>query len=273
MVDKHTHFASHEDVYWKELWRFREIIYFLTWRDLIIRYKQTVIGVLWTILRPVLLLLALTLVFGKFAKLELYETFPYPLLVLSGLLPWQFFSNVLTDGTESLIANSGIISKIYFPRLIIPLSRLIVTWIDFSFSLCFLFCAFFYYNCMPSFTLLLLPLCVIWLTILTAGVLMWVSSISVKYRDFRFIVPFFLQFGLYMTPVAFSLHLIPDNWKLMFSLNPLVGVIECFRFAVFGTSYDLYLPALFLSFFWTALLFATGLRYFRNMEMQFADII
>lgn len=270
LVIDQTYAPTH---YWRDVWHYRELIYFLTWRDLIIRYKQTLLGILWTLLRPLFAMLALTLVFGKFARLDAIEPFPYPLLVLSGYLPWQFFSNALTEGSESLISNANLITKIYFPRVIIPIARILVGLFDFLLSLIFLGLCLLFTSFPLHASLLLLPVCLLWVTLFSLGVVLFISALNVKYRDFKYIIPFCLQFGLYITPVGFSLNLLPENWKWIFSLNPLVGIVDLFRFAILGNTYPLYPPALILSLIATLAILWKGIRYFRQVEQSFADLI
>ena len=259
--------------YWKDLWDFRELVYFLSWRDILVRYKQTTIGLLWTLIRPLLVMLALTLVFGRIANLASTTTVPYPLLVLAALLPWQFFANSLLDGSESLVSNSNLITKIYFPRLLIPISSLIVSLFDFAISFLILVGVMAYYQFAPSLNMLALPFFAIQLACLAFGVSLWISSLNVKYRDFRYIIPFCIQFGLYVTPVGFSSNLIPETWRWLYSLNPLVGIIDAFRWAILGPGTAFYFQSWIESFILTVLILFSGLAYFRKEERSFADII
>jgi len=265
--------AGHtEREYWKDLWRYRELFFFLAWRDILVRYKQTAIGVAWSVLRPLLTMLVFSVVFGKWAKLPAYGV-PYPLLVLSATLPWQLFTNAMQEGSNSLVLNANMITKIYFPRLIAPASTVVVSLVDFMISLVIL--AFFMveYRVAPSPRLAALPLFVVLVIAVSLASAFWLSALTVKYRDFRIIVPFILQFGLYVSPVAFSSRIVPDKWRLLYSVNPMVGIIEGFRWAILSRSVQVYWPSVFISIVVIATLLATGIRYFRRTERMFADII
>lgn len=259
--------------YWKNLWEFRELIYFLAWRDVLVRYKQTVFGVLWAVLRPLLVMVALTVVFGKIAHLGLTETIPYPLIVLSAVLPWQYFSTTVAGCSESLVTNVQLITKIYFPRMIIPLSVSIVSLVDFLVSLALLFLAMLVYGMIPTFRLLALPVFILQALALSFAVGLWISALTVKYRDFRFVIPFVLQFALYVTPVGFATNVIPEQWRMWFALNPMVGIIEGFRWAILGGQMEIYWPSIAISAAVTTFILFRGIRYFRKLETTFADII
>ena len=258
--------------YWRDLWAYRELFYFLAWRDIAVRYKQTVIGVAWSLVRPFLTMVVFTLVFGKLANLPSGNT-PYPILVFAAMLPWQFFSNALTSSSESLVGSANMISKVYFPRLAIPTSSVIVSFVDFLLSFAMLLLLMLWYQFIPSWRMLTLPL----LTLLAFGVAMgaglWFASLNVKYRDFRFIVPFVVQFGIYVSPVGFSSSIIPAKWRLLYSLNPMVGVIDGFRWAIIGGDTELYLPGFLLSISLVLVLLSSGVWYFRRTERTFADVI
>jgi len=258
--------------YWHELKEFRELIYFLSWRDILVRYKQTVIGILWAVMRPLLLMIVLTVVFGGLAKLSKQETMPYPLLVLTGLLPWQFFATTLADSVENVVKNQSLISKLYFPRLIIPMSASIVTFLDFVISLGLLSLAMLYYQFIPGVRCLLLPFFILQLFLFSFGLSLWISALTVKYRDFRYLVPFAVQFGLYITPVGFSSSIVPEKWRLIYGLNPMVGIIDGFRWSILDAPL-LYWPTFCISLLITVVVFFTGLSFFRNSERNFADII
>lgn len=257
--------------YWRDLWAYRELFYFLAWRDITVRYKQTVIGVAWSVIRPVLTMIVFTVVFGKLAKLP-SEGVPYPILVFSAMLPWQFFSNALSESSNSLISNAQMISKIYFPRLAIPASAVIVSFVDFLISFAILIVLMLWYQFFPSWRLTALPL----LSLLAFGVAMgaglWMASLNVKYRDFRYIVPFVVQLGMYISPVGFSSSIVPEKWRLLYSLNPMVGVIDGFRWAILGNG-QLYWPGFLLSVLLVIILLTSGLWYFRRTERTFADVI
>lgn len=261
-----------EGQYWKDLWTYRELFYFLAWRDILVRYKQTVIGILWALLRPLFTMIAFTIVFGKIAKLP-SEGVPYPILVFSALLPWQFFANAFSETSNSLIGNSNLISKVYFPRLVIPTSSVIVSFIDFLISTSILFILMIYYNYWPTWRVVTLPIFIVIAFAASMGAGLWIAAMNVKYRDFRYIIPFIVQFGVYVSPVGFSSSIIPDKWRLLYSLNPMVGVIDGFRWAILGNNNVLFLPGFFLSTALVIIIFMYGLFFFRKTEKTFADII
>lgn len=261
-----------EGQYWKDIWRYRELFYFLSWRDILVRYKQTVIGFAWSLIRPLLTMIVFTIVFGKLAKLA-SEGVPYPILVYTALLPWQFFSNSLSESSNSLITNSNLLSKIYFPRLILPTSSVIVGIVDFLISFIILIGLMVWFQFVPQWRILALPLFLALALVTSLGFGLWLAALNVKYRDFRYIVPFIVQFGLYISPVGFSSAIVPEKWRLLYSINPMVGVIDGFRWAILGESIKLYWPGFILSFVLTCVIFLSGLRYFRNTERVFADVI
>ncbi len=258
--------------YWRDLWKYRELFYFLSWRDILVRYKQTAIGVAWSVIRPFLTMIVFTIIFGKLAKFP-SEGVPYPILVYAAMLPWQFFSNSLSESSQSLISNANMLSKIYFPRLIIPASSVIVGLVDFFISFVILAVLMIWYSYMPGWQILTLPLFLALAFLASFGFGLWFAALNVKYRDFRYIVPFVVQFGLYISPVGFSSSVVPEKWRLLYSLNPMVGVIDGFRWAILGGNTSLYWPGFLLSMALTLLVFALGIRYFRNTERTFADII
>ena len=258
--------------YWKDIWRYRELFYFLAWRDILVRYKQTVIGVAWALARPLLTMLVFTFVFSKLAKLP-SNGVPYPLLVFAGLLPWQFFSTAFSGAGDSLINNSGMISKVYFPRLIVPISAVIVSMADFAISLAILATLLIWYGFAPSSQLVFLPLFIVLAFATSMGAGLWIAALNVKYRDFKIIVPFVVQFGLYISPVGFTSGVVPDKWRLLYSLNPMVGVIDGFRWAILGGETPLYWPSVILPVAITIAMLFTGIAYFRKTEKTFADII
>lgn len=261
-----------EHQYWKDLWRYRELFYFLAWRDILVRYKQTVIGIAWALIRPFLTMIVFTVVFGNLAKLP-SEGAPYPILVFAAMLPWQFFANALSECSSSLISNARLISKIYFPRLIVPASAVIVSFVDFMISGIILLGLMAWYNFVPSWRILTLPLFISIAFAASMGAGLWLAALNVKYRDFRYIVPFIVQFGLYISPVGFSSSVVPEEWRLIYCLNPMVGVIDGFRWAILGGESNLYLPGFGLSLGFVALSFVSGIWYFRAMERTFADVI
>jgi lipopolysaccharide transport system permease protein len=261
-----------EGQYWRDLWRYRELFYFLAWRDILVRYKQTVVGVAWSLIRPVLTMIVLTIVFGKFGKMPSGGV-PYPILVLCGILPWQFFSTALSESGNSLVNNANLVSKVYFPRLVVPASSVITSLVDFLISGAFLVLLMTWYRAMPSPNVILLPLFVVLAFVAAFGAGIWIAALMVKYRDFRFIVPFIVQFGLYISPVGFSSNVVPAEWRLLYSLNPVVGIMDGFRWAILGGEHTLYMPGLLASVAGISAMLVTGIWYFRRTERTFADVI
>ena len=258
--------------YWRDLWRYRELFYFLTWRDLLVRYKQTVVGIAWSLIRPFLTMVVLNIVFGHFGKMP-DGGVPYPILVFCGMLPWQFFATALFESGNSLVTNSNLISKVYFPRIVIPVSSVITSFVDLLCSAALLVVLLVWYRFMPSDRVLFLPAFVLlaFAAALAGG--LWTAALMVRYRDFRFIVPFVVQLGLYMSPVGFLSTVVPAKWRLLYSLNPMVGVIDGFRWAILGGEHQLFGPGLVISVAGVTLLLAGGIWYFRKTERTFADII
>lgn len=236
------------------------------------RYKQTVIGVAWSVIRPLLTMIVFTVVFGSIAKLP-SEGVPYPVLVYAAMLPWQFFANALTESSNSLISNANMISKIYFPRLIIPASTVIVCLVDFLISFLILLGLMIWFNVAPSWQFLILPFFLLLSLALALGSGLWLAALNVKYRDFRYIIPFIVQFGLYISPVGFSSSIVPEKWRLLYSLNPMAGVIDGFRWAILGGDVPVYWPGFSLSVGLTILVLLSGVWYFRKTEKTFADVI
>jgi lipopolysaccharide transport system permease protein len=261
-----------ERQYWKDIWRYRELFYFLAWRDILVRYKQTVIGIAWALIRPFLTMVVFTVVFGNIAKLPSGGA-PYPILVFAAMLPWQFFSNALSECSLSLISNSNLISKVYFPRMIVPTSAVIVSFVDFMISGIILLALMAWYNFVPDWRILTLPLFTLIAFAAAMGAGLWLAALNVEYRDFRYIVPFIVQFGLYISPVGFSSSVVPEQWRLIYSLNPMVGVIDGFRWAILGGSSSIYLPGFALSLGLVVLMLISGIWYFRRTERTFADVI
>lgn len=261
-----------ERQYWQDLWRYRELFYFLAWRDILVRYKQTIIGIAWALIRPLLTMLVFTIVFGNLAKLP-SEGAPYPIMVFAGMLPWQFFANALAECSNSLISNSNLIAKVYFPRLIIPASAVIVSFVDFMISGIILLGLMAWYNFIPTWRIITLPFLIAIAFAASMGAGLWLASLNVKYRDFRYIVPFIVQFGLYISPVGFSSTIVPEKWRLLYSLNPVVGVIDGFRWAILGGESKIYFPGFLLSLTLVGLILGTGIWYFRKTEKTFADVI
>jgi lipopolysaccharide transport system permease protein len=261
-----------ERQYWRDLWRYRDLFFFLAWRDLLVRYKQTVVGVSWSLIRPFLTMLILTVVFGKLGKMPSGGS-PYPLLVLSGMLPWNFFSTAISDSGNSLVANSSLISKVYFPRLIMAVSSVMASFVDFLISALFMVGLMFWYRFVPPLSVLLLPLFTLLALAASVGVGLWISALMVKYRDFRIIVPFIVQFGLYLSPVGFQSSVVPDRFRLLYSLNPMVGIIDGFRWCLLGARNHINLAALLISIIEVAVILVSGVLYFRKTERTFADLI
>ncbi len=262
-----------EKNYYRDLWRYRELFYFLAWRDILVRYKQTVIGIAWALIRPFLTMLIFTVVFNKVAKLQSPGSVPYALLVFAAMLPWQFFATALSESSNSLIGNANLISKVYFPRLIVPAGSVITSFVDFLIMLGLMAGMMLWYGFLPDARLLALPLFIALAFGAAFGAGLWLCALNVKYRDFRYIVPFIVQFGLYISPVGFSSAIIPAQWRLAYALNPMVGVIEGFRWSLLRGQSPLDTTAVAASVVITLLLCASGIRYFRRMEKTFADVI
>ncbi len=261
-----------ERYYWLDLWRYRELFAFLTWRDILVRYKQTVLGVAWAVLRPLFTVLIFSLVFGRLAKLP-SEGVPYAMLVAAAILPWQFFSSAFSDASNSVIGNAAMISKVYFPRLIIPASSVIVGLVDFALSAIIVVGLMVWYGVTPGWRVLSLPLFIGLILSTSLGAGLWFAALNVTYRDFRHVVPFVAQLGLYISPVGFSSAIIPEQWRMLYAVNPMVGAIDGFRWALLGTSQPLYWPGIWMAYAISFLLLATGVAFFRRTEKGFADII
>jgi len=262
-----------EKNYWNDLWRYRELFIILAWRDISVRYKQTIIGVLWAILRPLLTMLVFTVIFGRVAKLPSDGNAPYALMVFAAMLPWSLFSTSLGEASNSLIGNSNLISKVYFPRLIIPTATVMTAFVDFFISFIILLGMMAYYRFLPGWNLLLLPLFIILALLASLGPGLWITALNVKYRDFRYVIPFVVQFGLYVSPVGFSSNVIPEKWRLLYSLNPMVGVIDGFRWCILGGESPIYWPGFALSIVIVTFFLWLGISSFRKMEKSFADLI
>ncbi|OQY93807.1 MAG: phosphate ABC transporter permease [Sphingobacteriales bacterium UTBCD1] len=258
--------------YWNDLWRYRELFFFLAWRDILVRYKQTVIGLAWSVIRPFLTMIVFTVIFGNLAKLPSGDV-PYPILVFSAMLPWQFFSTSFSDASNSLIGNSNMLTKVYFPRMIIPASSVIVNMVDFFISFVILIGMMFWYRFIPPISILVLPVFFLQVFLISLGAGFYVAAVNVKYRDFKYIVPFIVNFGMIISPVGFSSSVVNEKWRLLYSMNPMVGVIDGFRWAITGDQSQIFLPGLFLSFGIMIVLILIGIWYFRKMERTFADLI
>jgi len=259
--------------YWLDLWRYRELFQALAWRDISVRYKQTVIGVAWALIRPFLTMIIFTIVFGKIARLPSDGTVPYAVMVFAGMLPWTFFATALADASNSLLRDANLITKAYFPRLVIPVAAEMAAFVDFVITFVLLAGLMIWYRFFPTWHILLLPGFVAMALAASLGLGLWVTALNVKYRDFRYVVPFIVQVGLYASPVGFSSAVVPDAWRLVYSLNPLVGVIDGFRWCLLAGQSQLYVPGFLLSFAVTLFFLWLGLRQFRRTEKSFADLI
>jgi lipopolysaccharide transport system permease protein len=259
--------------YWQDLWRYRELFVVLAWRDVAVRYKQTVIGLAWALVQPLATMLIFSTIFGKLAKLPTEGSAPYALMVYAGLLPWQLFSTSLTGAAGSLIGNANLISKVYFPRLIVPTASVVVAFIDFLVGFAILLALMLWYQFLPSWQILTLPLFIVMAFLASLGPGLWITALNVKYRDFRYIIPFLVQFGLFVSPVGFSSSVIPDAWKTLYYLNPMVGVIDGFRWAILGGESELNPMGFSMSCGIICFFLWLGIRQFRKMERSFADLI
>jgi lipopolysaccharide transport system permease protein len=261
-----------EKNYWLDIWRFRELFYILSWRDVKVRYKQTVIGLAWSVLRPLVTMVVFTFIFGRVAKLTSEGDSPYPLLVLVGLLPWQFFASSLSEASNSLIGNTNLITKVYFPRVIIPASAILTSFVDFAISFLLLLLLMIFFQFSPSWRILFVPLFLLNTFLISFGISLYLTAVNVKYRDFRYIIPFIVQFGLYLSPVGFTSSAVPSEWKILYSFNPMVGIIDGFRWCILG-GIDFPGFSLLISFIVTLAFLFIGIRYFRRTEKTFSDSI
>lgn len=259
--------------YWLDLWRYRELFLILAWRDLAVRYKQTAIGVAWAVVRPLLTVAIFTIVFGRVAKLPSDGAAPYPVMVFAGMIAWTLFSTILSEASNSLVSNANLIGKVYFPRLIVPSATIVVALVDAAITLGMLAAMMAWYRFIPDWRIVFLPAFVILAVLASLGPALLMTAMNVKYRDFRYIIPFILQFGVYVSPVGFSSGSIPESWRLLYSLNPVVGVIDGFRWALLRGEAQLYLPGFLLSLVVTAVMLMIGVAYFRRTERGFADLI
>lgn len=259
--------------YWRDLWRYRELFQVLAWRDLSVRYKQTVIGVAWALIRPFLTMIIFTVIFGKLAKLPSEGAAPYSLMVFAGMLPWSFFATAVGEASNSLIGNASLINKVYFPRLIVPSASIMVAFIDFLISFSILIGLMIWYKFIPGWQIVLLPFFIATAFMASFGIGIWITALNVKYRDFRYVIPFIIQFGLYVSPVGFSSGIVPEHWRLLYSLNPMVGVIDGFRWSLLGGERQPYWSAVLIAVAVTFFFVWHGIRQFRKMEKSFADLI
>jgi lipopolysaccharide transport system permease protein len=262
-----------EKNYWADLWRYRELFYILAWRDITVRYKQTVVGAAWALVRPFITMVIFTIVFGRVAKLPSTGETPYALMVLCGMLPWTLFSTALVDASNSLVSNAGLIGKVYFPRIIVPTASIIVAFADFLISLSLLAVVMVYYQYVPGWQIICLPLFMLMALFASLGPGLYLTAMNVKYRDFRYIIPFIAQFGLYVSPVGFASQVVPEQWRLLFYLNPITGVIDGFRWCLLGGEPPLSVLHVSISGLVIVIFLWLGLRKFRSMERSFADII
>jgi len=256
----------------KDIWKYRELVYFLTWRDLKVRYKQSVLGVLWAILQPLLNMVVFTVVFGNLAKLP-SDGLPYPIFSYTATVPWAFFAAALSTTARSMLTSGNMISKIYFPRMIVPFASVLANLVDFAIAFVILIALMFFYHIIPSINMLFLPLFLLLAIIIAMGVGLWLSALVVMYRDFGYILGFIPTFWMYISPVVYPSSMIPEQWRLIYSLNPMTGVIEGFRWALLGTPVAV-TPLMFaVSAAISVIIFVTGMFYFRRMERVFTDMI
>jgi lipopolysaccharide transport system permease protein len=258
--------------YWADLWRYRELFWFLSWRDVLVRYKQTAIGIAWSVIRPLLTMIVFTVVFGNWANLQAVGA-PYPVMVFAAMLPWQFFANALSESSNALIANSNLLTKIYFPRLIVPASSVIVSLVDFAISLVLFAILMAWYGLVPDWRIVFLPLFLALAFVVSFGLGLWFAALNVRYRDVRYVVPFVVQFGLYVSPVGFASTVVPERWRLLYSLNPMVGVIDGFRWSLLRGNSPMDMRSLGISIAVGLVVLIGAIRYFRHTERSFADVI
>jgi lipopolysaccharide transport system permease protein len=262
-----------EQHYWRDLWAYRELFAILAWRDVAVRYKQTLVGLAWAVVRPFITMLAFTVVFGRIANLPNETPAPYAILVFVGMLPWFLFSTILTEASASILGNANLIGKIYFPRIIIPASSAVVALVDFGINVAILFALMLWYGLVPSWRIVLLPGFIALAIFASLGPALLITALNVKYRDFRYIIPFIIQIGLYVSPVGFSSAVIPFQWRFWYSLNPVVGVIDGFRWCLLGGESTLYIPGFMCSLMVVGFFLWFGIAYFRRTERSFADLI
>lgn len=262
-----------EKHYWQDLWRYRELFYILSWRDIKVRYKQTVIGALWSIIRPLLTMIIFTVIFSRVANMPAGVNAPYAIMVYAAMLPWTFFSTALSEASMSLIGNANLISKVYFPRLIVPASSVITSLVDFGISFILMLGLYLWYGYAPGWQILLLPVFLLFAFLASIGSGLFVTALNVKYRDFRYVIPFIVQFGLYISPVGFNSNQVPEKWQYLYALNPMVGVIDGFRWCLLRGDQALRWDTMLISLSVCFLFLWLGIRQFRKMEKSFADLI
>lgn len=255
----------------KELIKYKEVLYFLSWKDIIVRYKQTILGIMWAVIQPIVSMIIMTFIFGNVAKLDSGGV-PYPVMVFAALIPWNFFSNGMSSVSNSLVGNSSLITKIYFPRLALPISSIITACVDSLISIAILAVMMVCYRYIPPIQVFILPLFYMLAFIIVLGTGIFFATLNVRYRDIKYLIPFILQFGMYISPVGYSLNVVPVKYKLLYSLNPLVGTIEGFRWCLIPHT-DLYWPALVISIIFGIVLMILGIKFFNKFESSFADII
>ena len=259
--------------YWKDIWHYRELFVVLAWRDIAVRYKQTVIGVAWAVVRPLLTMVVFTIIFNRIAKLPSEAGAPYPVMVFAGMIPWSLFSTILSEASGSMIGNANLVGKVYFPRIIIPSSSAVVALVDFVINLAMLLVLMLWYGVAPTWRIMLLPLFAALAVLASLGPALYLTALNVQYRDFRYVIPFVVQFGLYVSPVGFSSSVVPEHWRFLYSLNPVVGVIDGMRWCLLGGDVSLHMPGFLISLVVVALFFWLGIAYFRRTERTFADLI
>jgi lipopolysaccharide transport system permease protein len=259
--------------YWRDLWSYRELFAILAWRDIAIQYKQTVIGIAWAVVRPLLTMLIFTFIFGRLAHLPSDGAVPYPVMVFAGMLPWMLISTSLSAASNSLVSNANLIGKVYFPRLIVPCAAGVVALVEFVITFILLVLMMLWFGFLPDFRVVFLPLFIALAVLASLGPALYITALNVKYRDFRFIIPFIVQFGMYVSPVGFSSAVIPEKWRLLYRLNPAVGVIDGFRWCLLRGQSELYMPGLYLNLVVIAAFLWLGVSYFRKTERIFADLI
>jgi len=259
------------DIGLRELWDYRELLYFLTWRDVKVRYKQTALGAAWAIIQPLFMMLVFSLFFGRLAKIP-SDGIPYPIFTFCALLPWQLFAHALTESSNSLVANERLITKVYFPRLVVPIAAVLGGLVDFAVAFAILLLMMFYYGIVPTWAIVTLPGFILLAVMTALGVGLWLSALNVKYRDVRYTINFLIQFWMFATPVAYPSSLVPARWRALYGLNPMAGVVEGFRWALLGKQSA---PGamLWVSVAAVIVILIGGLYYFRRMEQQFADVV
>mgnify|MGYP001033205000 CR=1 FL=1 len=256
----------------RDLWIYRELVYFLTWRDLKVRYKQSVLGILWAILKPFMTMVVFTIFFGNFAKMP-SDGVPYPIFAYTATLPWELFATALSVASRSMVSSGSMISKIYFPRMIVPLASVMSSVVDFFIAFIILIGMMFFYSITPTIALLWLPLLILLALISALGVGFWFSALMVRYRDVGYLMPFVTELWKFLTPVVYPASMIPEKWRLLYALNPMTGVVEGFRYALLGTTQSISIPMILVSSGIAILVLISGMFYFRRMEKQFADMI